>query len=265
MLAVADPRSCSRGGLLNYLFTLGPRPPLPHRWSRVGVAHGPRARLRGAAALLLGWIFLTRPYDAAVWGLLGRGAPGRRAPRQAPGSSSRRRCGPPLGLLPLVALTLALNQRLTGSALEFPITVADPLDQFGFGDRRLMPGFGIIDYGPRLALESTGPQRLLAALLPRRRPPRGDRGGRRGVGAAAATAPCRTCSRLGLAFPVAYFAFFGTHISSLTARLSGPIYYIPAYVPLCALMAMAVRPPRPPSPRPRPRPGRSPSSPSRSP
>ena len=44
----------------------------------------------------------------------------------------------------------------------------------------------------------------------------------------------------GLAFPIAYFAFFGTHISSLTARLSGPIYYVPAYVPLCALMAMAV-------------------------
>ena len=45
---------------------------------------------------------------------------------------------------------------------------------------------------------------------------------------------------LGLAFPLAYFAFFGTHISSLTARLSGPIYYIPAYTALSALMAIAI-------------------------
>jgi hypothetical protein len=45
---------------------------------------------------------------------------------------------------------------------------------------------------------------------------------------------------LGLAFPAAYLAFFGTHISSLTARLSGPIYYVPAYAALSGLLAIGL-------------------------
>ena len=39
------------------------------------------------------------------------------------------------------------------------------------------------------------------------------------------------------AFPLGYFSFWGMHVSALTSRLSGPIYYIPVYVPLCVLMA----------------------------
>jgi 4-amino-4-deoxy-L-arabinose transferase-like glycosyltransferase len=224
------------GGLLNYLFTLG----LGLFFLtavRSGVRLGSRARLVGSG-VLLGWIFLTRPYDAAVWGLLAA------VPLLVEHRARLRSLVVPAlwaaaGLLPFVVATLALNQRLTGSPTEFPITVADPLDQFGFGDRRLMPGFGIIDYGPRLALESAGrnlfwlPFFVLGAHL--------------GGLTAAAGAWIHRRHRavpmllgLAVAFPVAYFAFFGTHISSLTARLSGPIYYIPAYVPLCALAAMAV-------------------------
>ena len=45
---------------------------------------------------------------------------------------------------------------------------------------------------------------------------------------------------IGAVFPVGYFAFWGMHISSLTAKLSGPIYYIPLYAPLSILMAAAV-------------------------
>lgn len=224
------------GSLLNYLFTLG-LGLLFLTLVRVGVRTGSRLRMVGSG-LLLGWIFFTRPYDAAVWGLLAM------VPLLIEHRAQLRRLGRPalwgtVGLVPLVALTLALNQRLTGSALEFPITVADPLDQFGFGRRRLMPGFGIIAYGPRLAVESTArnvfwlPFFLVGAHLG-------------GIVAAAGAWVNRRQSAvplllaLGLAFPIAYFAFFGTHISSLTARLSGPIYYVPAYVPLCALMAMAV-------------------------
>jgi len=224
------------GGQLNYLFTLG-LGLLFLAIVRSGVRLGARARLVGAGALL-GWIFLTRPYDAAVWGLLAVVplAIERRAQLR---SLLRPALWAGLGLLPLVVATLALNQRLTGSPTEFPITVADPMDQFGFGDRRLMPGFSTIVYGPRLALESTArnafwlPFFLLGAH----------------VGAIVAIAGAWVHRRhravpllvgLGVAFPIAYFAFFGTHISSLTARLSGPIYYIPAYVPLCALMAMAL-------------------------
>lgn len=224
------------GGHLNYLFTLG-LGLLCLTATRQGVRRGSRLRLVAAGALL-GWIFLTRPFDAAVWGLLA-------AVPLAVEHRHRLRAlfGPAawasVGLVPLVAATLVLNQRLTGSATEFPITVADPLDQFGFGDRRLMPGFGIIDYGPRLALESASrnafwlPFFLVGAHL--------------GAVAAGAGAWWARRSRavpfllaFGLAFPVAYFAFFGTHISSLTARLSGPIYYVPAYVPLCTLAAMAI-------------------------
>ena len=224
------------GGLLNYLFTLG-LGLFFLTLVRVGVRTGSRLRMVGSG-LLLGWIFFTRPYDAAVWGLLAL------VPMVIEHRAHLRRLlGPALwgalGLFPLFALTLALNQRLTGSALEFPITVADPLDQFGFGDRRLMPGFGIIDYGPRLAMDSAArnvfwlPFFLVGAHL----------GGIAAAGGAWVNRRQRSVPMLlalGLAFPVAYFAFFGTHISSLTARLSGPIYYVPAYVPLCALMAMAV-------------------------
>jgi hypothetical protein len=144
-----------------------------------------------------------------------------------------------VGLLPLLALVLGLNLRLTGRMTEFPITVADPLDKFGFGDRRLMPRFGIVPYGKRMALSSLGrnswwlPFFLVGAHL----------------GAVLAVAGAWLDRRrwstafliaLGLAFPVSYFPFFGTHISSLTARLSGPIYYIPAYFSLSALMAIAL-------------------------
>ena len=70
--------------------------------------------------------------------------------------SRARRRGARVGLLPLVAVTLLVNLRLTGSPTEFPITVADPLDRFGFGMRRLMPKFDDFKYGPRLASISTG-------------------------------------------------------------------------------------------------------------
>ena len=151
-----------------------------------------------------------------------------------------------------------MNLRLTGSPTEFPITVADPLDRFGFGMRRLMPKFDDFEYGPRLASISTGrnafwlPFFLIGAHL--------------GVVVAAvgawqrrreASRP-RSSSPSGAAFPIAYFMFFGTNISSLTARLSGPIYYVPAYAALCGLIAIALAAHRSPTTGCRGPPGRGP-------
>jgi len=237
LLMLASPILAVQGGThLNYLFTLG----LGLLFCTAllsGVRLASTRRLLGAGALL-GWVLLTRPFDAVVWGGLSvaylavvhRGS-WREHLRRAPWLAA--------GFAPFVVATLLLNLRLTGRLLEFPITVADPLDKFGFGDRRLMPRFGIVPYGRRVALTSAGrnawwlPFFLVGAHL----------------GAVLAVAGAWLHRRhrstlfllvLGLAFPVSYLAFFGTHISSLTARLSGPIYYIPAYFPLCALMAVAL-------------------------
>lgn len=238
LLVLASPVVLVQSGThLNYLFSLG----LGLLFATAlisGVRLGRRWRLL-AAGVLLGWIALTRPFDALVWGGLtvvylaivhrGRwGAHLRRAPWLL------------IGLLPLVVLTLAVNLRLTGSVTEFPITVADPLDKFGFGDRRLMPRFGVVPYGKRMALSSLGrnswwlPFFLVGAHLGAVVALVGAWAGRRRWATLFLLA-------LGIAFPVSYFPFFGTHISSLTARLSGPIYYIPSYFALTALMAMGLR------------------------
>lgn len=226
-----------QGGVhLNYLFTLG-LGLLFLVALRSGVREGSRARLVAAGALL-GWIFLTRPYDAAIWGALGA-VPLLIEHRRARRSLLPSAAWAGVGLLPLVAATLWLNQRLTGSPTEFPITVADPLDQFGFGKRRLMPMFEKVDYGKRLALESTGrnswwlPFFLVGAHA-------GAVVAAGGAWIARRRSSTWVLLALGSAFPIAYFAFFGTNISSLTARLSGPIYYIPAYTALCGLMAIGL-------------------------
>ncbi|MEQ1788039.1 MAG: hypothetical protein ABL966_13375, partial [Acidimicrobiales bacterium] len=224
------------GGHLNYLFTLG----LGLLFVTV-IRRGVRLDARGpllVGGALLGWIFLTRPYDALVWGLLAV-VPLAVEHRRRLGALVRAGLWAGLTLTPLVVATLLLNRHLTGSATEFPITVADPLDKFGFGDRRLMPGFDKVVYGPRLAVESVTrnsfwlPFFLLGAHL-------GMVVAAWGAWVARRTRAVPLLIGLGIGFPVAYFAFFGTHISSLTARLSGPIYYVPAYAALCALMAIAV-------------------------
>ncbi len=224
------------GTHLNYLFSLGLGLFfLTAIWR--GVRRG-SAPLLVVAGLLLGWIFLTRPFDAAIWGCIGV-LPLLVVRRRRILSLVRPGLWTAVGLVPVVAFTLVVNRRLTGSYTEFPITVADPLDQYGFGTRRLMPRFDTVPYGKRLAAEGVVrntwwfPFFLLGAHLGlvvaamgvwwhRRRP------------------AVWLLVALGVAFPIAYVPFFGTFISSLTARLSGPIYYFPAFVPLVALIAMVL-------------------------
>jgi hypothetical protein len=219
------------GTYLGYLFTLG----LGLLFVTAvcsGVRTGRRGRLV-VAGLLVGWIFMTRPYDAILWGV---GAcvtvvwTYRRDLRRLV------RCAIPLalGFLPLLVATLAYNGHVTGSLTQFPITAADPLDTFGFGLRRIMPTFLPADYTVVQAIRSTGKQ---AALLPLflagsyvlgvlalwglwrgRRDPR-----------------IRILIALVLVFPLGYFFFWGMFVSSATMPLSGPIYFIPLY-PILAMV-----------------------------
>ena len=220
------------GAHLGYLFTVGlGNLALALGWS--GLRRDVRIRLV-LSGLVLGWILLTRPFDAVLWGvvLLVGGA-------LTHGWDVVRRGWPVAAIaVPFVALTLAYNLRITGEATTFPIVAADPLDTFGLGPRRLMPGFEVTDYDLARAVSSSAKNAaffviflagnavalVLAALGAWWR--RSDRGG------------TWRLVLLGAVFPIGYVFFWGTHVSSLTARLAGSIYYIPAIVPVLALAAL---------------------------
>src|SRR5690606_17833398 len=150
---LASPILALQAGVhLTYLFTLG-LGLLFGALLRSGLRRQRPGRLV-AAGVLLGGVFLTRPYDAVVWGgvfaawsLLEHRARWRPVvPRLVVVGA---------GALPLVAVGLWVNHRLTGSPVEFAMTVKDPLDTFGFGERRLMPSFEPVDYTPYQALRSS--------------------------------------------------------------------------------------------------------------
>ena len=219
------------GTYLGYLFTLG----LGLLFVTAvcsGIRTGKRVRLV-VAGLLIGWIFMTRPFDAVMWAA-GAVLVLMWTYRSEPKRLLRAAIPLALGFLPLLVATLAYNAHVTGSFTQFPITAADPLDTFGFGLRRIMPTFGPADYTLRQAVRSTGKQ---AALLPifltgsyvlgflalwgawrERRDPR-----------------TRVLIGIALAFPIGYFFFWGMFVSSSTMPLSGPIYFIPIY-PILAIL-----------------------------
>jgi 4-amino-4-deoxy-L-arabinose transferase-like glycosyltransferase len=236
-LMVASPILAIQGGVyLSYLFTLGLGLLFGALLSS-GTRLGRPWRLV-VAGVLLGWIFMTRPYDAVLWGLAFAGYV---AIRDRGRWRSLLRpflvCG--AAALPLVLATLAYNRYATGGWLEFPITAADPLDSFGFGRKRLMPTFDPVDYGIGKALRGTAKNAFVlpwflvgsyvgllvagAGFWQRRRDP-------------AALALVLVAA----VFPVGYFVFWGTYLSSLASRISGPIYFVPLYAPICLLIAAAL-------------------------
>ena len=102
LLMLASPIIAVQGGVyLNYLFTLG-LGLLFIVCLRRGVREGSIWRLVVAGGLL-GWIFLTRPFDAAVWGLLGAVPVVVRERHHLRALLRARRRGARVGLLPLVA------------------------------------------------------------------------------------------------------------------------------------------------------------------
>jgi hypothetical protein len=237
VLMLASPIVAIQSGVyLGYLFTLG----LGLLFGAALITGFERRRrlLLVVAGALVGWMFMTRPFDALLWaaafGLYLLVVHWRRWKRLAIGAGWAG-----LGALPLVIATLAYNQKVTGSFAQFPITAADPLDTFGFGLRRLMPTFGAADYSVSVAVRSAGKNSLFVPLFLF--------GSYLGAVVAAFGLWMARRRRstlallfLALAFPLGYFFFWGLHVSAATADLSGPIYFIPMYAPLVVLVATAL-------------------------
>ncbi len=233
-LVLASPVIVIQAGVyLGYLFTMGlGNLALAIGWS--GFRLDRRWRLTVAGALL-GCILLTRPFDAVLWGaILGFGAIVRHR------GAAVRSCWPIVVTgVPFVVVTLAYNRHITGAITTFPIVATDPLDTFGLGTRRLMPGFGPVSYGVGSASTSTLKNMAFTALF------------LAGNVVTAVFAAWGIWRRrhlpdtwllvgMGAVFPIGYFFFWGTYLSSLTARLVGSIYFVPAVVPLCALGVLGV-------------------------
>jgi 4-amino-4-deoxy-L-arabinose transferase-like glycosyltransferase len=234
----ASPVLLVQGGVyLSYLFTAG-LGLLSAAALLSGVRRGRPARVV-AAGLCLGWIFFTRPFDAILWGV---GATAYLLWRRR----RRWRTLVPvagwlaLGAAPFVVASLAYNAAVVGGPLSFPNTASDPLDTFGFGERRIMPGFGTTEFGLLEALEGSykNVKAFRTFVF----------GGVLGLVVAAVgiwwvrrdrrLLPLLTLSAV---FPLGYLTFWGIHVSSLAALLSSPIYYIPLYATVSILMAVSLR------------------------
>lgn len=235
LLLLASPILVVQSGVyLNYLFATGLG--LLFAAALLRSARTGSGRLAAAAGALLGLILMTRTFDTVVWSVAVGGfvlVRGRDRLREL------ARLAPPFlaALLPIVALQLLHNWWTTGSPTTFGITAADPLDKFGFGDRRMMPRVDPFDYTPLAAARSTAkhlffvPWFLFGAYLGLAAAAYGAWARRREPGT-------RLLVLLCAAFPLGYLPFWGTHISSLTTRVSGPIYYVPIYAPLCLLAVL---------------------------
>jgi 4-amino-4-deoxy-L-arabinose transferase-like glycosyltransferase len=224
------------GVYLGYLFSLG-----------MGLLFGTAllAGLRRAsvwlqilAGLALGLLFITRPFDAVLWAVAMGGYAVYTTWREW-GRQARAAVWVFLGFLPFVVLTLVHNHTVTGSFTQFPFTAKEPLDKFGFGYRRLMPGVIGIDYTVGQAMRGSGvnasyvPQFLIGSYL--------------GLVVAFVGFWMRRRDRstwvllaMMVVFPVGYFFFWGNRLASGFAFLSGPVYFIPLFVPLSVFIAAAL-------------------------
>lgn len=229
VLMLVSPILVIQSGIyLGYLFTLG-LGLLFVTATLSGFRTDQRGRLV-VAGVLVGWIFMTRPFDAVVWAASAVGCVAWNH-RRTPAALIRSATALAIGFLPLLVATLVYNRHVTGAFGQFPITAADPLDTFGFGHRRIMPTFPPATYTVLQGLRSSVKQGVflpiflsgsyvLAAL--------GVWGfwrGRRHLGT-------RVLIAITVGFPVGYFFFWGMFVSSPTMPLSGPIYYIPLYATL---------------------------------
>lgn len=234
---VASPILAIQGGVyLGYIFTLG----LGLLFA-AALLSGVRGELRGrlvVAGALLGWILLSRPFDAVLWGVAAGGYVvflHRREWR----TLVRPLGWIALGVAPLVVVTLLFNHATTGSFTQFPNTASDPLDKFGFGPRRIMPAFPKYGYGLYQAVRGSAKNAVWTPMFLA--------GSYLGAIAAAFGLWLRRRDQttiallaLGAIFPVGYFFFWGTAVSALTSRLSGPIYFVPLYAPLSILIATTI-------------------------
>jgi hypothetical protein len=236
-LLLASPMVITQSGVyLNYLFTLG-----------VGLLFGAALlaglrrssiRLLIGAGLLLGVGFVTRPYDAALWAV----AVGAYAVCTTWGAWRRQGVAVAMiavGFTPFLVLTLVHNRIVTGSFTQFPFSAKEPLDTFGFGFRRLLPEVSGMDYTVKEAIRGTAtsgsyiPQFLVGSYVGLILA---------GIGLWLRRRDRTTLLWLALivVFPAGYFVFWGNRLASRFAFLSGPVYFLPLFVPLCVFIATAL-------------------------
>lgn len=237
VLMLASPIVVLQSGIfLSYLFALG-----LGLFFCAAVLAGLRRNSRWllvVAGGLLGGVLLTRPFDIVLWAM----------PVAAYAVFVywrrwkllfRAAFWVVVGVLPFIVITLLYNRRVTGSFTEFPLTAKNPLDTLGFGARSLMPGDSTLDYTIGRAFRSAAKNiRVLPPFL---------FGGFLAMAVAAVGLWVRRRDRTTLlllaimaVFPLAYFFFWGTLLSSPFAALTGPLYYIPLFAPLCVLVAAAI-------------------------
>jgi hypothetical protein len=236
-LMLASPMVITQSGVyLGYLFSLG-----------IGLLFG-GALLAGlrrrspwllvVGGILLGVLFVSRPYDAVLWAVAMGGYAVFTTWREW-GRQARAIALVALGFLPFLLFQLAHNRIVTGSFTTFPFTAKEPLDKFGFGYRRLMPRVVGFDYTLGQAFRGSAvnafyvPQFLIGSYV--------------GLLLAAAGLWLRRRERttwlllaIMVVFPAGYFVFWGNRLASGFAFLSGPVYFLPLFVSLCAFIATAL-------------------------
>ena len=224
------------GVYLGYLFSLG----LGALFGACFLAGVRRRRwpLLVAAGLLVGWLFMTRPFDGVLWGvaIVGYGVFAQRHELRA---YARVVAWTALGFLPLLVATLAYNRYVTGSFTEFPITAADPRDTFGYGLRSIGARWPTVEFTAIMGIKGVGRNgwELLPFLF----------GSYVTVALVAVGLWLRRRDRttivllaIAAVFPLGYAAFWGIALSASFARVSGPIYFVPLLLPVCVLVGTAL-------------------------
>jgi hypothetical protein len=236
-LIAASPILIVQSGLfLSYTYTLALA-----LFFGAALLHGVRTSrptLLALAGVLLGLVFATRPFDAGLWALpftlylawVLRSEP-RRLIRVLTWTAA--------GFVPLGAAMLAFNAHVTGDMFQFPITAVDPLNQFGFGARQLMPTSPLQHFTISSALHASGQN--LRSL------PAWTVGWFGGLALAVAGAVLRrrdatTWLLVGVTatFGVGYLLYWGITLMAQGASGIGPQYYIPFFAPICILGAVTL-------------------------
>ncbi len=233
-IMVASPILVIQSGIyVSYLFSLGLG--LVFGATFLGGLRRPTRWPVVVGGLCLGYLFMTRPYDAVLWA----------APFLLYAVYAQWRRWRPLlravvwcavGFLPFAIATLVYNRHVTGSFTEFPITFADPRDTFGFGTKSIAARWSTTPFGVRDAIRGVGRNLLNLPLFLF--------GTFVGVLVAAVGLWQRRRERstialllLAAAFPIGYFFFWGIFLSASFSSVSGPLYLVPLYAPLSILIA----------------------------
>jgi hypothetical protein len=224
------------GVYLGYLFSLG-------LGALFGASLLAGLRLRRwwllvASGALVGWLFMTRPFDGVLWGvaLVGyavfAGWSDKRATARGLGIAA-------IGFVPLFVATLAYNRHITGSFTEFPITAADARDTFGFGLRSIGERWTPTNFTALMGVKGIGrngwelPPFLFGSYVAV---------ALAGVGLWLRRRDRSTVALLAIAvaFPLGYMVFWGISLSASFASLAGPIYFIPLFLPISILVATSI-------------------------